>query len=177
MQTNNSNGEQSQNATVQQNNAPEIETNFLEFGKMQDGKHSIAIIKESNKKRGMASAEIFFSYEGEPKKPLFIAKDREGNNLFPPTDKLWQLKQSIKENAPSLLEKAKQISRKIKDQAREGGAILNEEAKEMGKETLKETHEFASVAKDMVHGNGRQNDLRGIRQTKVHKIKNTELER
>lgn len=176
MQTNNSNQGQE---TQSQNPNSELETNFLEFGKPQNGKHTLAIIKEPDQKRGRVAAHIFINYEGDPKKAVYVAKDNEGNELFPPSDKLWQLKQSIKQNAPSLLEQVRLLKNKIKESPvrKETAMMLKEEAKEMGKEVLHEAHGFASTAKDDLHGTNRPGELKSVRNRNSQKIKSTEIER
>jgi hypothetical protein len=164
----------------------EFETNFLEFGKPKRGKHTLAIIKEPNQSRGKVAAEIFINYEGEPKRATYVAKDRKGNILFPPTEKLWQLKQAIKENTLLLHEKLQRGNSTPKKEQRKGKeqtngkeeSVIKTEAKEFSAGIINEAHGFASSAKNIIHGTeGRQSEIKVIRQRKSQRNRDINLSR
>lgn len=85
---------------------------FLEYGDWKKDQHFIsAIIKHPGEKRGKVAARIFLQFDAETKKASYITKDAQGNELFPATPNLYQLKKDIKDNARELAEKLRTTER------------------------------------------------------------------
>lgn len=153
-------------------------TMFLEYDRWREGQHNIsAIIKEPGS-RGKVVARIFTEFSGENGRPTYTAKDLQGNILFPPNPKLWEIKKSIRENARPLLEKARLFKptpvREYPQKKKE--PILQKEVKAIGNELVNEVKEFGVAARDIVFGTGRKQDLKKIRQRKIEKVQGRELE-
>lgn len=151
-------------------------TNFLEFGEMKNGEHSIALVKEPGEARATMVAKIHADFAGEPKRASYTARDREGNILFT-SPKLYELKKNIKEQAKPLLEKAriaKEAWIKTQQQKKEE-PLLEKEAKDIGKRLGNETLDIAksahNVAHELIGGNSRSSEIKSIRSKKVQKSK------
>jgi len=139
---------------------------YLEYDRWNKGQHNIsAIIKDTGDKRGMVAARIYTEFSGNPKKPVYTAKDAEGQEIGKPTGNLWELKKNIRENSKTLLEKAKQVKR-----------LLEKEGKTVGKKVVEEGKEFGEAATNIVLGNGREHEISTIRNKKLENNKGRDIE-
>jgi hypothetical protein len=150
-----------QNGQSQKTKETTLITNFLEYGYYGNGKHMVsAIIKTPGEKRGTVAARIFVDFSDEtPRRATYTAKDAEGNKVFEPTGKLWELKKQIKDNAAPLFEKALLAKR----------APVKENSKKKEDPTIEEHENNA--------GTGRAEEIKNTRQNKVEKDKGAGLER
>ncbi len=170
-----SENDENQNGQNQNSHEATLKTNFLEFGTpSKDGEHTLALIYPPGEKRGEVAARIYTEFSGDSKAPTYTAKDKDGNILFPPTQKLWELKKDIKEQARPLLEKArlaKNAPAIEKPEQKKEEPIVEKEAIAIGNKIADEGKEFAGSAKDIITGTGRSSELKTIRKKKVHKSK------
>lgn len=163
-----------QNDQNQNSQETTLTTNFLEFGEPKNGEHTIALIKEPGDERSTVGARIYTEFPGNGKPPIYTAKDKDGNILFPPTEKLWELKKNIKEQARPLLEKArlaKIVPAIGKPEQKKEEPVVQHEVRAIGNKVLDEGKEFAGSAKDIITGTGRSSELKTIRKKKVQKSK------
>lgn len=155
--TENGTSENDENQNGQNDQAKEttLTTNFLEFGEPKNGEHTIALIKEPSEERSTVGARIYTEFPGDGKPPIYTAKDKEGNVLFPPTPKLWELKKDIKEQARPLLEKsrlAKSVPAIGTPQKKKEEPTVQKEVKAIGSKVLDEGKGFADSAKEILTG-------------------------
>lgn len=116
---------------------------FLEYGDWKKDQHFIsAIIKNPGEKRGKVAARIFLQFDGETKRASYITKDAQGNELFPATPNLYQLKKDIKDNAKELAEKLRSTERETPEK------IIPERNPEQPK---KERKSLKQKAQDFTH--------------------------
>ncbi len=162
--------ENDENQTNQNSQEQTLKTNFLEFGRPnKDGEHTYALVYPPGETRGEVAAKIYISYEGEPKRAVFTAKDLEGNPILPPTQKLWEIKKSIRENALPLLEQARrQKTAQVitKPEQKKETPIIEKEAKAIGNKIADEGIEFAGSAKEIITGT-RSHEIKSIRHKKT----------
>ncbi|HTA27948.1 MAG TPA: hypothetical protein VK809_09170 [Bacteroidia bacterium] len=172
-QTNSTNGSD-QSAAKEQTKEAGPKTMFLEYTTWREGQHNIsAIIKDSGEKRGIVAARIYTEFPGDGKPPTYSAKDKDGNILFPPTQKLWELKKDIKEQARPLLEKARLAKNSPaigKPEQKKEEPIVQKEAKAIGNKIADEGMQFAGQTKDIITGT-RSHEINRIRNKKVQKNK------
>ncbi|HTA26656.1 MAG TPA: hypothetical protein VK809_02625 [Bacteroidia bacterium] len=173
VQTNSTNGG-NQFTTKEQTKEAGPKTMFLEYTTWREGQHNIsAIIKDSGEKRGIVAARIYTEFPGNGKPPTYTAKDKDGNIIFPPTEKLWELKKNIKEQARLLLEKArlaKNTPATETPEKKKEEPIVEKEAKAIGNKIADEGKEFAGAAKDIVTGT-RSHEIKSIRKKKIQRGK------
>lgn len=171
--TQNNRGEQT--AQHQQGKESSPRTLFLEYPTWREGQHNIsAIIKDQGDKRGIVAARIFTEFSGEPKRPTYSVKDAEGNVLFPPSQKLWEVKKEIMQNSRPLLEKAKLLKNSPaigKTGKKKEEPVVEKEAKEIGNKVVDEAKAFGDQGKDIILGTGREHELKNIRNKSQQKSK------
>jgi hypothetical protein len=164
----------SENDENQNSQGATLTTNFLEFGEPKNGEHTIALIKEPGEERSTVGARIYTEFPGNGKPPIYTAKDKDGTALFPPTEKLWELKKNIKEQARPLLEKARLAKNAPaigKPEQKKEEPIVEKEAKAIGNKMVDEAKEFGGAAQDILLHTGRSKELKSVRHKKVQKSK------
>jgi hypothetical protein len=153
----------------EQDKDPTLRTNFLEYDKPNKGEHTLALVYPPGEKRGTVAARIYISYEGDTKQAVFTAKDLEGNPLYPPTPKLYELKKTIKQNSIPLLEKARlaKTTPAVGTPQRKEEPLAKKEFKKMGEKILDEGKGFADSALSIATGTDRHSQIKSIRKKKV----------
>jgi hypothetical protein len=151
---------------------------FLEYTDWKQGQHAIsAIVKGPREKRGRVAARIFIEFAGEPKKAIYTARDNEGNNLYPPTEKLWELKKTIKENAQTLYNKVHPEIKALA-QARQMSKqpVVQKDQKGIEKQIIEGGKKVEGAVQNVTKKTAREQEMKNVRQNKVDKSKGVELE-
>ena len=150
---------------------------ILEYLDWKKGQHNHSvIIKNPGDKRGKVSARIFTEFGTESKRPSYTARDAEGKNLFPPTEKLWELKKTIKQNAKELYEKSVLYQKKF--QNKEKTPSVSDMTHTVVEKGLNESKEGLDTVVGLVAGeNTRANEIKNVRQKKNVRSKDMGLER
>lgn len=173
-----SQGEGTQNSMGGNSREQSLKTMFLEYTNWKQGQHAIsAIVKAPGESRGRVAARIFIEFSGEPKKAIYTARDNEGKNLYPSTERLWELKKTIKENAQTLYDKAHpELKALAKARQMSKPPQVRKQTKEVERQIRTGARKIEDVVKGVVQETGREQEIKNIRERKVEKEKGIGLE-
>jgi hypothetical protein len=172
---------QNEQPTIQEGQEPQGKPKvmFIEYTEWKKGQHAIsAIIKGPGERHGRVAARIFIDFAGEPKKAIYTARDNEGNNLYPPTEKLWELKKTIKENAKTLYNKVHpEINALAKAKQATKSITAPQKAQGIEKPIVEGGKKVEGAIKKAAPETARKQELKNVRERKEEQNKGREQER